>query len=346
MSVIKYCKDCKYYELKFDEEPCISCNGFVNYEPKPSIIKKCDNCGNMDKYCHKCNNYSEFENKSITKICDNCRHIFNSDYCNPCHDYSGFKDVNVEIKENCSSCKYKETNLYLNPCAHCREHSKYEYKKYELKTNSVPKPYKGVIATPDDYKNDPKTSCSIDYKYIDISIFKNPCKNCHGLSKHELETKEKQKPLFSELYNAIESYNEQQTLEINIYIPKVDIKKCCNNCYYNYLTDLNYPTNSLAKYPCNVCINYKRWILQKKTVNNKNNDIPKKDKIIHCDVCIHNNKCYECQGDKWESVDGKKNDMTKTEFLNKNIDEILWEIYELILKQNKRNDDKYILKRG
>ena len=324
----------------------------------------CSNCGNIDvdKCCYKCHDHSEFKDKNVSKIdvdlenkntafsnklkCDDCKYrdLELTEYpCIECGNYTQYeyKKYELEIKENCSSCKYKETNLYLNPCAHCREHS-----KYELNTNSIPKPYKGVLATLDDYKNDPKTSCSIDCKYIDISIFKKPCKNCHSLSKHELETKEKQKPLFSELYNAIESYNEQQALEINMYIPKVDIKKCCNNCYYNYLTDLNYPTNSLAKYPCNVCINYKRWILQKKTVNNKNNDIPKKDKIIHCDVCIHNNKCYECQGDKWESVDGKKNDMTKTEFLNKNIDEILWEIYELILKQNKRDDDKYILKRG
>ncbi len=351
MSIIKYCKDCKYYEFKFNEEPCISCDGFGNYEQKPDIIKEyCSNCGNiaMDKYCHKCNNHSEFKDKdvpkpNIKKSCNNCKHIYTDVFKNPCvkcgkYTKYEYKKYELEIKENCSSCKYKEINLYEDPCAHCCEHS-----EYELNTNGVPKPYKGVIATGDENKssrfNDgkkcggcvyrdvikieyPCVECSKhsgykditkknnetkkchECKHRDLDLFEGPCENCYTHSGYELKIKKK--PLFSELYKAIESYNEQQALEINMYIPKVDIKKCCDNCYYNYLTDLNYSTNILAKYPCNVCINYKRWIIQKKTVNSIKNDNP----------------------------------ISKTEFLNKNIDEILWEIYELILKQNKKKDDE------
>ena len=328
MSIIKNCDNCDncdYINFMISEYPCNNCNNYNNHsrqEQKPNIKEYCSNCRNIDidKCCYKCHDHSEFKDKNVSKIdvdlenkntafsnklkCDDCKYrdLELTEYpCIECGNYTQYeyKKYELEIKENCSSCKYKETNLYLNPCAHCREHSKYEYKKYELKTNSVPKPYKGVIVTPDEIIN---CGCC---KYTELKYTENPCNDCHRHSKHTFKTNEKQKPLFSELVIAIESYNEQQISEINSDISKVDEIESCDNCLYK----------DTPKTPLGIC---------------------------------PGNECYKYLFSRWEPVYSKKNDttITKTEFQNKTIPGQLWEIYELILKQNKRDDDKYILKRG
>ena len=88
----------------------------------------------------------------------------------------------------------------------------------------------------------------------------------------------KKKPLFSELYKAIESYNEQQVLEINSDTPKIDVIKGCNNCEYRYLKS--------DDSTCRKCFRYNEWI-KKKVVNN----IPKTKTTKRCNIEKRCNNC-------------------------------------------------------